>query len=134
LLDDVVAPEPEGVQIPEEPSTPFTVEPPILNPAFSDPTDPSAPTFDQGLIERIEENPQLANAVNEDPDLARALEQDPAQVEQIEQDLGLAQPSGVTEPPPGVTEPAGVTDPALAEPPPPEPPPPDQDLDDTPGP
>jgi hypothetical protein len=110
---------------------------PVLNPDFSDPTAPG-PTFDQGLIERIEENPQLASRVNEDPDLAGVLERDPTQVDQVEQDLGFREPSGVPEPA-GATGPAGApdqgfADPGLTEPPSPEPPRPDQDLDDTPGP
>jgi hypothetical protein len=130
----VVAPAPDVAEIPDmAPVEGFPQPEPgaaILDPAFTDPNLPG-PTFEQGLVERIEENPELATAVNENPDLATALEQNPTQIDQIEQDMGLTQPSGVPEPA-GATD-QGFTDPSLTEPPPPEPPPTDQDLDDTPG-
>lgn len=104
---------------------PATTEPDrsTLDPELLDPT-AAGPTLDTGLIERIEQNPELVEAVNRDEDVARALERDPASVDQIEQDLGLAAEQGPAEPS-GVTESAGAMEPEV-----PEPDPVDQDLDD----
>jgi hypothetical protein len=46
---------------------------PTLNPALLDPTAPG-PTLDHGLVERIEPDPQLVNALNQNEELANALE------------------------------------------------------------
>ena len=62
---------------------------PTLNPNLLDPTAPGA-SLDHGLVERIEQHPQLVNALNENEELANALEQDPTRIYQIEQELGLA--------------------------------------------
>jgi hypothetical protein len=99
-----------------EPSTP------TLAPNLLDPTAPGA-TLDNGLVPRIEQSPELTNAVNQNEDVANALERDPSSLDQIEQDLGLSQPSGVPVP-------SGAPEPGLGEPDIPEPPPPDQDPDD----
>ena len=105
-----------------EPSTP------TLAPNLLDPTAPGA-TLDNGLVPRIEQSPELTNAVNQNEDIANALERDPSSLDQIEQDLGLGQPSGVPEPSgapdPGLGEPA-LTDPGVV----PEPGPREQDADD----
>jgi hypothetical protein len=99
-----------------EPSTP------TLAPNLLDPTAPG-PTLDTGLVARIEQNPELVEAVNRNQDVARALEKDPTLVDQIEQDLGLADQGSVE--PSGVTEPAEVKELDV-----PEVGTPDQDFDD----
>lgn len=75
---------------------------PTLNASLTDPTAPG-PTLDQGLVEWIEQNPQLVNALNQNENLAYALEQDPTLIEQVEQGLDPAGPSFM-EPGSGVTE------------------------------
>jgi hypothetical protein len=62
---------------------------PTLNPNLLDPTAPGA-TLDHGLVERIEQDPQLVAALNQNQELANALEKDPTRIYQIEQELGLA--------------------------------------------
>jgi hypothetical protein len=101
-----------------------------LNPELLDPTAPGA-TLDYGLVEQIEQSPELVDAINHNQDIARALEQDPTQLEQIAEYVKLVEPSfGIAEPPAGVTgEP--FTDPSPTEANIPEPGPTGgQDLDD----
>ncbi len=104
---------------------------PTLDRTLLDPTAPGA-TLDHGLVEQIEQSPELVDAVNHNQDIARALEQDPTQLEHSAQYVSLVEPSfGVAEPPAGVTgEP--FADPSLTEANIPEPPPgpTGQDLDD----
>jgi hypothetical protein len=115
----------------EDPAPPVPDPGPMrtLNPELLDPTAPGA-TLDYGLVEQIEQSPEMVDAINHNQDLARALEQDPTQLDQIAEYVSSVEPSfGVVESPAGVTgEP--FTDPSLTEPNIPEPAPTGQDLDD----
>ncbi len=105
---------------PEEPAPPVPgpLEPlQTLNANLLDPIAPG-PTLDYGLVERIEQNPQLLNEINQNEDLAYALEADPARIEEFEQNLSLLPPDPI-EPRGDVTslgsftEPSYLTDPEI---------------------
>jgi hypothetical protein len=105
---------------------------PTLHPDLTNPTAPG-PTLDHGLVNQINQNPQLVNAINQDPDLARTLERDPGSLDQVTQDMGLTthqspvEPSGVTDP---STSGQDFHDPSLTDPGHTEPDVPDHGLDD----
>ncbi len=124
VLDELVTTAAEPQPSPDDEPTKTDSGKLTLDPKLFDPTAPG-PTLDTGLVTRIEQNPELVEAVNQNEDVARALEKDPTSVEQIEQDLGLAEGRPVE--PSGITEPAGVTEPEVT-----EVGTPDQDLDDQP--
>ncbi|MBV9452545.1 MAG: hypothetical protein JOZ19_00255, partial [Rubrobacter sp.] len=75
-----------------------------LHPDLLDPTAPG-PTLDHGLVDQIQRDPHLVNAVNQNPDLAHALERDPSSLDQVAHDTGLTthqqshvEPSSITNP------------------------------------
>ena len=126
VLDDLVTTAAEPQPSPGDESTKTDSGKATLDPDLFDPIAPG-PTLDTGLAVRIEQNPELVEAVNQNEDVARALEKDPTSVDQIEQDLGLADQKAVQQS--GVAEPAGVTELDV-----PEVGTPDQDFDDQPSP
>jgi len=105
---------------PEEPAPPMPgpLEPlQTLNANLLDPIAPG-PTLDYGLVERIEQNPQLLNEINQNEDLAYALEADPTRIEEFEQNLSLLpldpmEPSGDVTSLESFTEPSYLTDPDI---------------------
>jgi hypothetical protein len=126
VLEDLVTTAAEPQPSPGDEPTKTDSGKSTLDPDLFNPIAPG-PTLDTGLVARIEQNPELVEAVNQNEDVARALEKDPTSVDEIEQDLGLADQGPVE--PSGVTEPVEVTELDV-----PEMGTPDQDLDDQPSP
>jgi hypothetical protein len=89
---------------------------PVLNSDLLDPIAPG-PTIDTGLVDQIEQSPELVNLLNQDPGAAEALEQDPTHLYQIKQQLGVGEQWSNDDPSftdPRSTDPS-FTDPGLTE-------------------
>jgi hypothetical protein len=119
-LPPTEAPTGDGAAVPESA--------PALDPNLLDPIAPG-PTLDYGLVERIEQSPELVNLLNQDPAAAEALERDPTQIDQIKQDLDGAGHQMPMEPS-GDSAGSSFADPSLTELPTPEPSTPDDGADD----